>query len=502
MRVLVFILFLVMSGLGFAQSGITYTKIRNNLAVIVGSDTLKIYKSGTTWYLKPVNQLVLEDVDSVKFTDATSISSATDSVYVKFVNSGWVEGWKTIGQDTLKIDTTGSVAPVDTAFVRTVGDNMYGTFYLNGVEVRANGSFGLGAGVAIGGATTTIRSVAIGDSALGRSTAGYNNAIGTNALGYNTTGAYNQAFGVNTLLANTTGLNNVAMGHYSLAENTTGTSNIGIVYWAALGQRQGSFNIAIGDQALRYDTGGSYNVAIGYKAQFGALLANSTGNTAVGTQSLYTNSTGDYNVAIGYRALYNNTYGGNVAIGHAAGFSANDSNMLYIDNSDTTAALITGDFDENSVTINGKLCVSEAIHLFAFFGDSTVAISYALADTWYQVTNATDSLWRYQEKDGFTVSNDTITITDAGDYDLTCGIKWEGNNGTSYDFRFYNVTQTTGIPIGQGGTGAGAGNRQGTTVGAYATFSAGDKVIIQSRNFSTNDYTLENSFIKIYKVHE
>ena len=65
------------------------------------------------------------------------------------------------------------------------------------------------------------------------------------------------------------------------------------------------------------------------------------------------NSTGSFNTFIGYRSGTNNFNGsGNVFIGHQAGFFENNSNRLYIDNSNTPTPLIFGNFSSNRVGIN------------------------------------------------------------------------------------------------------------------------------------------------------
>ena len=159
--------------------------------------------------------------------------------------------------------------------------------------------------------------------------------------------------------------------------------------------------------------------------------------------------------------------------------------------------------DDSNVTVNGYLREAEKIHLFAFFGDSSVTFAYASSDTWYHVTNASDSLWRYSEKDGFTVENDTITITEAGDYDLSCSMSFEGGNGQTYAFRFFNVTGTAGVPVANANTAGGAGNVVNVKVSAYLqNATAGTKIVLQGKSDGTTSTTLKNSAIKIYKVHE
>ncbi|MGY8771681.1 MAG: YadA-like family protein, partial [Pirellulales bacterium] len=49
---------------------------------------------------------------------------------------------------------------------------------------------------------------------------------------------------------------------------------------------------------------------------------------------------------------------GNVFIGYDAGSSETGSNTLYIDNSDTSAPLIKGDFNANALKVNGTLAVT------------------------------------------------------------------------------------------------------------------------------------------------
>ena len=155
-----------------------------------------------------------------------------------------------------------------------------------------------------------------------------------------------------------------------------------------------------------------------------------------------------------------------------------------------------------NLNVTGEIKVTEATHLFAFFGDSTVTYEFASADTWYHLSNATTNLWAYPETDGFTVSNDTITVTNTGDYDLTAIMNMDGGNGTTYAIRFYNVTQTAGVPTAGGVTSRGSGNTDGVMVGAYGEFTAGDEIVLQIKGDSAvADVTLKSSIIKMYLVH-
>jgi hypothetical protein len=141
---------------------------------------------------------------------------------------------------------------------------------------------------------------AVGKYVLLGNTANNNTAVGSLALTNNTSGSENTAVGEGALAANTTASNNTAVGKGALASNTTGDSNT-----------------ALGLAALNLNTTGNFNTALGYAA----LQVNTNGihNTAVGHQALVDNTTGDYNVALGLEALGNNTSGNqNTALGYSA----------------------------------------------------------------------------------------------------------------------------------------------------------------------------------------
>jgi len=168
---------------------------------------------------------------------------------------------------------------------------------------------------------------------------------------------------------------NVLIGYLSGALNTTGHSNIAIGSQSLYNNTTGSTNTALGTSALTDNTDGNANTGVGVYA----LSQNTHGekNVGVGNNAIYSNSSGDGNTGIGYDALHATIYGHNTAIGCEAGSGAAgaggvfigyqagkaeaDSNKLYIDNSDTTAPLIYGDFTKDSISINGSLTVNGLI---------------------------------------------------------------------------------------------------------------------------------------------
>ncbi len=199
-----------------------------------------------------------------------------------------------------------------------------------------------------------------------------NVGIGYQSLFSNNTGANNTASGFESLYSNTLGSDNVAMGYLSLRSNTEGIRNVAIGQVSLNSNTTGNYNSALGYQSLRFNISGNHNTASGYQA-----LYNNTGsnNVASGSFSLYNNTTGSNNVAFGYGAggsvngsnnvflgqqagAYGmDTKSGSVFIGYQSGYYETNSDRLYIDNSSTSSPLIYGEFNTNTLRVNGALQV-------------------------------------------------------------------------------------------------------------------------------------------------
>ena len=204
-----------------------------------------------------------------------------------------------------------------------------------------------------------LNNTAIGEQSMRENTKGSNNtAIGKSALKYSTETNGNTAIGSYALKANTSGSSNSAIGSNSLENNTIGNENVANGYKALYNNNEGHYNTAIGFEALTENKNGGSNTATGNWA----LRKNTTGynNTAVGISALHTNQTGNYNTAIGNYAGYNSIGNQNVFIGNNAGYYEQGNDKLYIDNSNTNSPLIYGDFENDKLTVNGKLSVGNA----------------------------------------------------------------------------------------------------------------------------------------------
>ncbi len=119
-------------------------------------------------------------------------------------------------------------------------------------------------------------------------------------------------------------------------------------------------NVALGNNNLKFNTTGTVNTAVGNEA----LNKNITGgaNVASGAGSLFGNESGSNNTAIGYESGQKSNGSGNVFIGNRAG--ANEligNDKLYISNTDTDTPLIYGEFDTQSVKVNGSVEITGSI---------------------------------------------------------------------------------------------------------------------------------------------
>jgi hypothetical protein len=128
------------------------------------------------------------------------------------------------------------------------------------------------------------------------------------------------------MYSNTSGRWNTALGFASLIDNQTGMQNT-----------------SVGNETMNSNTSGGNNTVLGYKA-------------------LFSNISGNSNVAIGSNAGHSSIGTGNVFLGTDAGYNEIGSNKLYVDNSNTNTPLIYGEFDNDSLKINGKLAVENDVY--------------------------------------------------------------------------------------------------------------------------------------------
>lgn len=223
---------------------------------------------------------------------------------------------------------------------------------------------------------------AVGYNALNAVTSGNSNtAIGSEALATVAATSSNTAVGASSQKL-ATGGSNTSVG-YEAGYTLSSSYNVALGYRALRGATSVSYNIAIGADAMYGGSGGSYNIAIGAFSLQGNAGSPNTGsnNVAIGGSNATSLTSGASNILLGYESGLALTEGsrnviigdgagddlttgtGNVIIGYEVG-SANsidiESDLLLIDNSNTTSPLIEGSFSDGSeyLRINGDLQVS------------------------------------------------------------------------------------------------------------------------------------------------
>jgi hypothetical protein len=155
---------------------------------------------------------------------------------------------------------------------------------------------------------------------------------------------------------NTTGGYNVFIGHAAGFSNTTGGLNNFMGYYSGYANTTGDNNTFLGHGAGRWNTVGEDNTFIGLQAGYNST---GTGNLFLGRNAGIGFSSGDNNTCVGIRSASTAcTDSGNVFLGYRSGFYETGTSLLYIDNSDTTAPLIWGDFENDIVSFMGTIGVN------------------------------------------------------------------------------------------------------------------------------------------------
>ena len=277
--------------------------------------------------------------------------------------------------------------------------------------------------------------------------------IGLNSGKITTATAIDNVFlGNNAGFTNYEGDNNIFIGAesgYSNYGNGTwlnGDYNIFLGYRSGYKNNSGGCNIFIGDEAGRENLSGSHNIYIGTETGRDNTAGN--GNTCVGSDS-YFGGSGSNNTYIGWLAGSYATGSNNVSIGSQAGDYETASNRLFIDNTGTAAPLLYGEFDNDSLRVNGKLSVS---------GNSTI---------FGKLGAGVKPLFKIHSQD-ITTNNDNPAVY--GKHAVTdyYGVGVYGVGG--YKGVVGTASATTGEIHGVEGIASGTG---GTKIGVYGSASGG-----------------------------
>ena len=286
--------------------------------------------------------------------------------------------------------------------------------------------------------------------------------------------------------------NNITIGTDALNELTTGDDNIAIGLNAGKGNDTGTGSIYIGNNTASEESASDNdsNVIIGHNA---ARYMEADGNVIIGSQAAENNGdTGKIirdNVYLGTRAGQVNDGDSNVFIGHDAGLSETDvDNKLIIDNEDTATPLIEGDFDQDTLFINGELGVLDA-GFVTLFNNGTQNVSSFTSDTTALVFDTeideTTSL-------GTDLTNEEIDIDLDGFYELylTSGY-YDNSSNEDTEIQIFKkedgATTYTELPLSEVGKHENDDNLAMTlSLYGISELGAGDKLKVYLRRISDN----------------
>jgi len=150
----------------------------------------------------------------------------------------------------------------------------------------------------------------------------------------------------------------------------------------------------------------------------------------------------------------------------------------------------------------GYLRKANVWHVYGGFQDEAETIE-CTEDVWAKVTNAGGDLWSGTEADGFILSNDVMTVINAGDYIGHVSITISGGVNDDFYFRVYNNTQVTQMGSYLGVTTMGANNFQTISLPLYLECNAGDELQMEIMNPTNNDdCVVRDAVFYIAYLHE
>ena len=151
----------------------------------------------------------------------------------------------------------------------------------------------------------------------------------------------------------------------------------------------------------------------------------------------------------------------------------------------------------------GMVRQADTWHMFGGFEDSAVVISVTQSQ-YSTVSNAAGDLWTGIEADGISMSGDTMTIDNPGDYFGEFSVTFTGSSGNVYKFQVYDITAGEEEGFSIAATGDGTNDYVTVTKPLYfEDVTAGRKYIMRCTNIdASNDPTVRFGAYFLTYLHD
>ena len=150
-----------------------------------------------------------------------------------------------------------------------------------------------------------------------------------------------------------------------------------------------------------------------------------------------------------------------------------------------------------------RLLQTDPWHIYGGFQSQSETVTCAVQNTWYPITNVTNDLWTVTEYNGFTVSDDVVTVINGGDYVGAVSVTISGIALKKFEVRVYNITQATST-FYQGITTTGASNFINLSMPVYIETMPGDQFRFEVRctSVASGDPTFEHGVFNLKYLHD
>lgn len=135
-----------------------------------------------------------------------------------------------------------------------------------------------------------------------------------------------------------------------------------------------------------------------------------------------------------------------------------------------------------------------------YFQDSSLSKNYTTS--YANLTNTANDLFTLAHANGISTFNDSISITNAGEYIFQGNFVHDGDSAELVTLAIYNVTADSVLPILGSQTMWGADVFGTTPVFGIGTITAGDTLLVRYKGSSNGAAVFKHGSLYIERIHE